>query len=149
MSLRRAKNVTPSELAGAEGWLRAVALVSLGYDVLLGVSLLFFQDLLVAALELAPPRYPVNGNLNGLFALAVGLGYLAVWRRPVENRWYLWLMGVGLKGAGPLVFLYDVLIRLGPRSFLAFTALDGTLAGLSLFALLRFKAASARAAPAA
>jgi len=139
MGFGRAKPMT------ARRFLQAVALVSLVYDVVLGISLLFFQERIVAGFGLDPPNYPVNGNLNGLFALCVGLGYLAPFRRPEENRWYLWLMGVGLKGAGPLVFLYDLAVRSGPRSFLWFALSDGALAALTFVALAGFSAASARA----
>ena len=58
--------------------IRAVALVSLIYDALIGVALLFFQEPIVSGLGLAPPNYLVNGNLNGLFALAVGIGLAVI-----------------------------------------------------------------------
>lgn len=124
--------------ARGESFLKLVAAVSLVYDCLLGVSMLFLQSQVVGLLGLEPPRYPVNGNLNGIFAFAVGLGYLAVLRDPHRNRWYLWLMGVALKGSGVVVLAYDYWIRGGPASFLLFAVSDGALAIASLAALMGF-----------
>jgi len=116
---------------------RRVAALSMTYDVLLGIALLFFQPEVIAWWGLPLPNYPVNGNLNGLFTLAIGIGYLAPYRSPLNHRWYVWLMGVGLKGVGPFVFLYDYALRHGPPSFLWFAVSDGVLALASLAALLR------------
>jgi hypothetical protein len=114
----------------------AVCWLSLAYDAGLGLALLFFQPQVVSVFGLPPPNYPVNGNLNGLFALAIGLGYLAPIGDPERHRWYVWLMGAGLKSTGPLVFFYDVFARGGPSSFLWFALSDGLLALASLWALI-------------
>jgi len=116
---------------------RSVSALSMTYDVLLGIALLFFQREVISWWGLPFPNYPVNSNLNGLFALAIGIGYLAPYRSPDNHRWYVWLMGVGLKGVGPLVFLYDYVVRHGPTFFLWFAVSDGALALASLAALLR------------
>jgi hypothetical protein len=56
-------------------------------------------------------------------------------------------MGVGLKSAGALAFLLDYTLRGSPASFLLFAASDGTLAVLTLAALLRSRAGSQRRGP--
>ena len=46
-------------------------------------------------------------------------------------------MGPLLKGAGAAAFVLDYLLRGSPPSFLLFAASDGTLAALTLWALLK------------
>ena len=93
----------------------------------------------MAALFGVPPvRPPIFADLNGLFLIAVGVGYYWPWRDPHGARWYLWVMGPGLKGAGAAAFLLDYFVRgQSPASFLLFAASDGTLAVLTLVALAR------------
>jgi hypothetical protein len=73
--------------------------------------------------------------LNGVFLIAVGLGYLIPYRDPQLGRSYLWVMGPFLKGAGALTFLLYYLTRPSPRSFLWFAAGDGALALVTLWVL--------------
>ena len=79
---------------------------------------------------------PIFSDLNALFLLAVGAGYYLPWREPERYRGYMWVMGPGLKGAGAAVFIADYLLRGSPASFLLFAVSDGTLALLTLYALL-------------
>ncbi len=123
--------------AGPASLLRLIAILSGIYDVLLGGAMLLAVDEVARLAGIPPPLFPINANLNGLFALAVGLGYFAVARRPNESRWYFWIMGPFLKGAGALALLLDVALRGSPGSFLAFAAADGALAGWTGFALAR------------
>ena len=117
--------------------LRAVALISGIYDLLLGGSLLFALEDTRILLGVEEPRFPIQANLNGLFALAVGAGYFAVWKCPQDHIWYLWIMGVLLKGGGAILFLLDQLLRDSPPAFLLFAGSDGGLALLTLYALTR------------
>jgi hypothetical protein len=66
----------------------------------------------------------------------VSAGYYRPWRDPVAGRWYMWVMGPGLKGAGAVAFVLDYALRHSPASFLLFAASDGTLAVLTLAALV-------------
>ena len=75
-------------------------------------------------------------DLNGIFLLAVGIGYWLPYRDPARYRGYLWVMGPLLKGAGALAFVLDYVLRGSPRMFLLFAASDGTLALITLAALL-------------
>ncbi len=117
--------------------LTSVVVASAIYDLVLGGALLFALDETGALLGIEPPRFRINQNLNGLFAMAVGAGYLAVLRNPWERRWYLWIMGPLLKGGGALLFVLDFLLRGSPPAFLAFAAGDGMLAVATVFALVR------------
>jgi hypothetical protein len=122
--------------------LAVVAAVSGLYDISLGGALLVGRGLLQAAFTLPPPAPPIHADLNGLFLLAIGAGYLLPYRRPDRYRGYLWVMGPFLKGAGSLLFLADHLLRGSPDLFLLFAITDGTLALWTLWALLRAPARS-------
>jgi hypothetical protein len=84
------------------------------------------------------PTPPIHADLNGIFLLAVAAGYAIPYRQPdsAGGRAYLWVMGPGLKGAGAAIFLIDHFFRHSPASFLLFAASDGTLALLTLWALI-------------
>ena len=117
--------------------LRLVAALSAVYDLLIGAALLAGRPLLVQLFGLPAPVPPVHADLNGLFTLAIGIGYVLPYRDPERYRAYLWLMGPGLKGAGAILFVADYLLRGSPASFLLFALGDGSLALLTLWALLR------------
>jgi hypothetical protein len=117
--------------------LSTIAAISGLYDVLVGAFLLFKADALASIFGVALPHPRIFSDLNAVFLLAVGAGYYLPWREPERYRGYLWVMGPGLKGAGMVTFLLDYLLRGSPKSFLLFAASDGTLAVVTLVALLR------------
>jgi hypothetical protein len=117
--------------------LRAIALVSGLYDIAVGVSLTLGRPLLMSLFQLPAPVPPIHADLNALFVTTVGAGYYWPYRDPERYRWYLWLMGPVLKGAGAATFIGDAIVRGSPRSFLLFAACDGVLALVTLYALLR------------
>lgn len=117
--------------------LRALALLSGVYDLLLGLPMLLAAPQ-VARLFGAPAPVPVvNAWLNGVFALALAGGYFWAARDVSARRGYLWAAGVFAKGLGAGVFVLDHLLNGSPPAFLLFAATDGTLAGLTLWLLLR------------
>lgn len=115
--------------------LAIVAAVSGIYDVALGFALLVGRGLLQTLFSVPAPAPPIHADLNGLFLLAIGVGYVLPWRRPGSYRGYLWVMGPFLKGAGSLAFAADHVLRGSPAAFLAFALTDGTLAIVTLWAL--------------
>lgn len=85
-----------------------------------------------------PPATPrIFSDLNGLFLVAVGVGYYLPWREPQRYRGYMWVMGPLLKGAGATLFIVDYALRGSPAMFLLFAASDGALALLTFYALAR------------
>lgn len=122
----------------AERRLQIVAAVSGIYDALVGATMLVGRPLLAQVFGVPVPVPPIHADLNGIFLLAVAAGYLIPYREPQSNggRAYLWVMGPLLKGAGALAFVLDHVLRQSPRSFLLFAASDGTLALLTLWALV-------------
>jgi hypothetical protein len=125
-------------------FVRTIAAVSGVYDASVGLFLLLAADRLASLFGVPPAQPPIFSDLNGLFLLAVGAGYYWPFRDPRGARWYLWVMGPGLKGAGALAFLIDYLVRHSPASFLLFAASDGVLALLTLAALAGSRSTPAR-----
>jgi hypothetical protein len=119
--------------------LRAIAAVSLIYDALAGVLMVAGRPLLAQRFGVHLPDPPIHADLNGLFLLSIAAGYLIPYRDPDSRggRTYMWVMGPMLKGAGALTFVADYVVRQSTRSSLLFAASDGTLAALTLWALLR------------
>jgi len=117
--------------------LRAIAAVSLVYDACVGVTMLAGRPLLSRLFGVPLPLPPIFADLNGVFLLAVALGYLIPYREPRSpgGRAYLWVMGPFLKGLGALTFVADHFLRGSPASFLLFAASDGALAALTVWAL--------------
>jgi hypothetical protein len=121
-------------------WLARISGV---YDLALAVAMLFFAPA-TAALFGAPAPVPlVNAQLNGVFTLALGVGYFWAAADVEARRGYLWVAGVLAKGLGALLFLADFLRGESPRSFLLFVLTDGSLALLTLALLLRSRARAA------
>ena len=124
---------------------RVIAAVSGIYDALVGAAMLAGRPLLAAIFGVPLPQPPIFADLNGVFLLAVALGYWIPYRDPdsAGGRVYLWAMGPFLKGLGALTFVADHLVRHSPRSFLLFAVSDGTLAVLTLWVLISTSRASA------
>ena len=117
--------------------LAAIAAFSGLYDFLVGAFLLFASGQMTALVGMAPATPRIFSDLNAIFLMAVGIGYVLPWRDPARYRGYLWVMGPLLKGAGAAAFLLDYFLRGSPKSFLLFAASDGALAIVTLVALLR------------
>ena len=115
--------------------LSVVAGISLLYDLSAGVVLLAATDRMASWFGVPVPDPILFAKLNGLFLIAVGLGYLAPLRDPFTHRGYLWVFGVFLKGAGAALFVSDHFANGSPASFLVFGASDGLLAAVTLAAL--------------
>ncbi len=96
------------------------------------------RPVLVRLFAVPPPQPPIHADLNGIFLLAVAIGYSISYRAPDSDagRSYLWVMGPLLKGAGALAFVLDYFMRGSPASFLLFAFSDGAFAALTLWALL-------------
>jgi hypothetical protein len=123
-----------------------VAAVSGIYDALVGVTMIAGRPIFASLFDVPLPVPPIHADLNGIFLLAVAAGYLITYRDPQSSggRLYLWVMGPLLKGAGALAFVLDYLFRGSPSSFLIFALSDGTLALVSLWALVTSRAADVR-----
>jgi hypothetical protein len=124
---------------------RTIAAVSGVYDGFVGVVMLAGRPLLAQIFGVALPTPPIHADLNGIFLLSIAAGYLIPYREPASpgGRAYLWIMGPLLKGTGAVLFVLDYLVRQSPPSFLLFALSDGTIALLTLAALLTSSTADA------
>ena len=124
---------------------RTIAAVSGVYDGFVGVVMLAGRPLLAQLFGVALPAPPIHADLNGIFLLSIAIGYLIPYREPASpgGRAYLWIMGPLLKGTGAVLFVLDYLVRQSPPSFLLFALSDGTIALLTLAALLTSSTADA------
>jgi hypothetical protein len=116
--------------------LSAVAAISGLYDFVVGAFLLLAPGTLAALFGVPAATPRIFSDLNAIFLLAVGAGYYLPWREPQRYRGYMWVMGPLLKGGGAAIFVLDYVYRGSPESFLLFAASDGSLALLTLYALL-------------
>ena len=115
--------------------LSLIAAISGLYDMFVGAFLLLAADSLAATFGVPPATPRIFSDLNALFLISIGAGYYFPWRDPDRYRFYLWVMGPFLKGAGAVAFLLDYYFRGSPASFLLFAASDGTLALVTLLVL--------------
>ena len=120
--------------------LSRIAAISGLYDGVVGALLLCVPGWLAQTFGVPPATPRIFSDLNGLFLLAVGIGYYLPWKDPSRYRGYLWVMGPFLKGAGAVTFLLDYFLRGSPASFLLFAASDGTLALITLYGLVGTRA---------
>jgi hypothetical protein len=120
--------------------LRLIALISAIYDITVGITLLFFRDVLQAWFGVYAPQPPIHVDLNAIFVTTVGIGYVGPLVHPERYRAYLWLFGVVLKSAGAIAFVIDFIARDSPASYLLFAACDGALAVATLLVLLSWPA---------
>ena len=88
-----------------------VDLLSGLYDFIVGACFFLAEDHLASIFGVPPASPPIFSDLNGLFLIAVGIGYYFPWRDPVRHRGYMWVMGPFLKGAGATAFLLDYWLR--------------------------------------
>ena len=117
--------------------LRTLALVSGVYDLILALPLLLAAPAMARAFGAAAPEPLINAQLNGVFTLSLGVGYLWAAGDVEARRGYLWIAGVLAKGLGCALFLADHFWHGSPTPFLLFAATDGSLAVLTAFLLAR------------
>jgi hypothetical protein len=117
--------------------LRALALVSGIYDLALGVSMLFLAPTMAGLFGAPPPSPLINAQLNGVFASSLAFGYFWAAQDAEARRGYFWAAGVYAKALGAALFVWDHFTQGSPAAFLTFAGIDGTLAILTLFLLLR------------
>ncbi len=126
----------------ALGPVSLISIVSCIYDLSIGVVLLAGREWLARTFGVPSPQPPIFVELNAVFLLAVGIGYLLPYARPERYRGYLWVMGPLLKGGGALAFVADYYAHASPRAFLLFAASDGTVALITLWVLLATRSPS-------
>jgi hypothetical protein len=117
--------------------LRALALVSGVYDLLLAIPMLLAAPTMARLFGAPEPQPLLNAQLNGMFTLTLAVGYLWAARDVERRRGYLWVAGVLAKGLGASLFVLDHFTHGSPSAFLLFALTDGSLAVLTLVLLMR------------
>jgi hypothetical protein len=117
--------------------LRVIAGISLLYDLSAGILLLAATGAMAGWFGVPLPDPVLFAKLNGLFLIAVGIGYALPLGDPDRYRAYLWVFGPLLKGAGAILFIVDYFVNASPASFLLFAFTDGALAVATLAVLIR------------
>jgi hypothetical protein len=117
--------------------LRTLSVVSGLYDLALAVPMLLAAPALARMMGAPPPVPLVNAQLNGVFTLALAVGYFWAARDVEARRGYLWIAGVLAKGLGATLFVLDHLWQGSPSTFLLFAVTDGSLALLTAVLLWR------------
>lgn len=120
----------------ALGPVSLIAIVSCIYDLSIGVVLLTSREWLARAFGVPSPQPPIFVELNAVFLIAVGVGYLLPYARPERYRGYLWVMGPLLKGGGAAALVADHFAHASPRAFLLFALSDTIVGLLTVWALL-------------
>ena len=118
-------------VGGQRSALRALAVISGVYDLALAVPMLLFAPAVAGMMGSPPPVPLINAQLNGVFTLVLGVGYLWAARDVEGRRGYLWVAGVLAKGLGASLFLLDHYEHHSPASVLLFVLTDGALAILT------------------
>ena len=117
--------------------LRTLAYISGVYDLALALPMLLVPVTMAQLFGAARPSPVVNAQLNGVFTLALAVGYFWAALAPQERRGSFWVAGVLAKGRGAALFVADHFMQGSPTSFLLFAGTDGGLALLTAFLLLR------------
>jgi hypothetical protein len=116
---------------------KTMAAISLVYDVGAGIAFSLVRAPVNALFGLPIPTPPIHADLNSIFLICVGIGYLLPYRDPLRYRAYMWIFGVALKSAGAAAFAADYALRDSPPALLLFAAADGAIAALTGVALSR------------
>lgn len=104
-------------------WIRPLFLIAAAYDFILGLAYLVAYRPIFAGFGVAQPNHPGYVQLNAIFVIIFGLGFLLVARAPERNRDIIKL-GVLLKLAyGGLVLTYWFMGNM-PAMWLPWAVLD-------------------------
>src|SRR5262245_41552469 len=108
--------------------LKTLAVISGVYDLLLAVPMLVAASATARLFGAPEPQPVINAQLNGVFTLALAVGYFWAARDPQGRRGFFWIAGVLAKGLGAVLFVLDHFVHASPPTFLLFAATDGSLA---------------------
>jgi hypothetical protein len=116
--------------------LQVLVIIDIVVNVALGLTIWATRG---AATNLVgvPSPLPFYASLLAIFLIGTGLAYIPAIRFPQSQRFYLWVMGVGVKLVAASQFIRLWLLGIAPAIVLV-GALGDTLLGLLMaFALLR------------
>lgn len=86
-------------------WMKAILMVAGIYNILWGISVVFFPQFWFQFVNLELPNYIPLWQFMGMTSAIFGLGFIMASFNPLRN-WVIVLMGLLLKMLGPIGFLY-------------------------------------------
>jgi hypothetical protein len=115
--------------------LRLIVIIDIVINVSIGLTIWATRG---AATNMVgvPSPLPFYGNLLAIFLVGTGLAYIPAIRFPQTQRFYLWVMGVGVKLVAASQFIGLWLLGVAPTMVLLGGAVDGSLGLLMALALL-------------
>jgi hypothetical protein len=115
--------------------LRLIVIVDIVINVSLGLTIWATRG---AATNMVgvPSPLPFYANLLAIFLVGTGLAYVPAIRFPQTQRFYLWVMGVGVKLVAASQFISLWLLGVAPVVVLVGAVVDASLGILMAMALL-------------
>ena len=116
--------------------LQVLVIIDIVVNVALGLTIWATRG---AATNLVgvPSPLPFYASLLAIFLVGTGLAYIPAIRFPQSQRFYLWVMGVGVKLVAASQFIRLWLLGIAPAIVLVGALADTLLGLLMAFALLR------------
>jgi hypothetical protein len=116
--------------------LRLLVIIDVVVNVALGLTLWATRG---AATNLigVPSPLPFYGSLLAIFLVGTGLAYIPAIRFPHTQRFYLWVMGVGVKLTAASQFIRLWMLHVAPAAALVGALVDVALGLLMAIALLK------------
>jgi hypothetical protein len=115
--------------------LRLLVIIDIVVNVFLGLLLWSTRGAATNMIGVPSPL-PFYGNLLAIFLVGTGLAYIPAIRFPHTQRFYLWVMGVGVKLVAASQFIRLWLLGVAPAMALLGGIVDVALGLLMAIALL-------------
>jgi hypothetical protein len=115
--------------------LRLIVIIDLVINVSLGLTIWATRGAATNMVGLPSPL-PFYANLLAIFLVGTGLAYVPAIRFPQTQRFYLWVMGVGVKLAAASQFIGLWLLGVVPAMVLLGGVVEASLGLLMALALL-------------
>jgi len=97
-------------------WMSLILKFAGVYNILWGISVIFFPDLFFNLTDLEIPRYPMIWQCVGMIVGVYGVGYWVAARDPLRH-WPITLVGFLGKVFGPIGFAYYLIQGAFPLTF--------------------------------
>jgi hypothetical protein len=115
--------------------LRLLVIIDVVVNVAVGLAMWATRGAITNMVGLPSPM-PFYSGLLAIFLVGTGLGFVPAIRFPQTQRFYLWVMGVGVKLVAASQFIRLWLLSVAPLIVLAGAIVDASLALLMAMALL-------------
>jgi small multidrug resistance pump len=101
---------------GHPSWMSLILKFAGVYNIIWGISVIFFPDLFFNLTRMELPRYPMIWQCVGMIVGVYGVGYWVAARDPIRH-WPITLVGFLGKVFGPIGFAYYLIQGVFPLNF--------------------------------